>query len=67
MFSYEHEGSLASASLYQENDVLVYEIDRQGILDWHNKIIFNQGIKFEKGYRYRIDVTASANMGTNLK
>jgi len=67
MFSYEHEGSLASASLYQKNDVLVYEIDRQGILDWHNKIIFNQGIKFAKGYRYRIDVTASANMGTNLK
>ncbi len=67
VFSYEHEGSLASGSLYQEDGVLIYEIGREGVADWHNQLIFNQGVKFEKGYRYRIDVTASASKGANVK
>ncbi len=67
VFSSEHEGSLASGSLHQEDGVLVYEIGREGIADWHNQLIFNQGIRFEKGYRYRIDVTASASGGANMK
>ena len=67
VFSSEHEGSLASGCLHQENGVLIYEIGREGIADWHNQLIFNQGVKFEKGYRYRIDVTASASGGANVK
>ena len=67
VFSYEHNGSSASGSLYQEDGVLVYEIGKEGIADWHNQLIFNQGITFDEGYRYRVDVTASASKSTNMK
>jgi len=67
VFSYEHDSSQASGRLYQEDGVLVYEIDREGIADWHNQVTFNQGVTFEKGYRYRIDVTGSASMGAHVK